>query len=98
MFPITLEICKRMTSYIEQEIKLPSENGMDAKDVSNATIFKVWKIISKVGCHSGGFSNLHMLLVTSMELGCEITRTFVANSGNVLNFSKLKRDFIPSPI
>ncbi|KAM7349411.1 putative cytochrome P450 28a5 [Cochliomyia hominivorax] len=35
MFPITLEICKHMSSYIEQQIKVPSKEGIDGKDLSS---------------------------------------------------------------
>lgn len=34
MFPVTLEISKRMNTYIEQRIQVPNKNGIDAKDVS----------------------------------------------------------------
>lgn len=34
MFPVTLEICKHMCSYIEEQIKMTSTEGIDGKDVS----------------------------------------------------------------
>lgn len=34
MFPVTLEISKRMTNYIDQYIKTSNTDGMDGKDVS----------------------------------------------------------------
>lgn len=38
MFPITLEICKRMGAYIGDQMKVPSKDGIDAKDVSDKIV------------------------------------------------------------
>ncbi|XP_061386361.1 probable cytochrome P450 28a5, partial [Musca vetustissima] len=35
MFPITLAICKRLTNYIEKELKIPTDEGIDAKDLTS---------------------------------------------------------------
>ncbi|KAI8126815.1 putative cytochrome P450 28d1 [Lucilia cuprina] len=35
MFPVTLEICKHMCSYIEEQIKMPAKEGIDGKDLSS---------------------------------------------------------------
>ncbi|XP_075154542.1 putative cytochrome P450 28a5 [Haematobia irritans] len=35
MFPITLEICKRMTDYIDGQVQNPGKDGIDAKDMTS---------------------------------------------------------------
>ncbi|XP_065365374.1 uncharacterized protein LOC135958399 [Calliphora vicina] len=35
MFPVTLEICRHMCSYIEQQIKVPPKEGIDGKDLAS---------------------------------------------------------------
>ncbi|XP_046803038.1 probable cytochrome P450 28a5 [Lucilia cuprina] len=35
MFPVTLEICKHMCNYIEEQIKMPAKEGIDGKDLSS---------------------------------------------------------------
>ncbi|XP_073831656.1 uncharacterized protein [Musca autumnalis] len=90
MFPITLEICKRMTDYIEMELKVPSSDGMDAKDLTSRFMIDVIADIV-MGLQSDSFKDVKSPLLVKTHEMFRFSPVYMILVGLLPSIAKIKK-------